>query len=150
LTGIVRAVLDTNVVLSALLWGGKPLALIEAAADSQIDLFTTEQLVEELSSSLSKPRLAPQVAATWVSVADHLANYRAIARVIDADPVPPFVSRDRDDDHVIAAAVTAQAQLLVTGDADLLVLERFQTCLIITINEALDVIRETSSNHLSR
>jgi uncharacterized protein len=140
LTGAIRAVLDTNVVLSALLWRGKPLELIEAAADGNIDLFTTDQLIGELAASLSKPRLSLQVAATGLSVQGHVANYLAIAALVEADASPPSISRDRDDDHVIAAAVAARASLVVTGDADLLVLERFQNCLFVTVKECLEIV----------
>ena len=45
-----------------------------------------------------------------------------LAEIIDPPPLPVPVSRDPDDDAALALAVAAQADLLITGDADLLVL----------------------------
>jgi len=52
-----RAVLDTNVVVSALIWGGNPLALLEAAAEGRIELFTSPVLLAELETVLRRPHL---------------------------------------------------------------------------------------------
>ncbi len=137
----IRAVLDTNVVLSGLLWRGKPFELIEMAADGRIELFTSDHLARELQSTLSKPRLAKQVAATGMDPATHVANYLALATLVQTNSDPTAVSRDRDDDHVIAAALAASASLVVTGDDDLLILEQFEEVLFVTVNECLNVIQ---------
>nr|WP_239056936.1 putative toxin-antitoxin system toxin component, PIN family [Wenzhouxiangella limi] len=50
---------------------------------------------------------------------------------------PPRVSPDPDDDHVLACALSAKADLIVSGDKDLLVLERFQGIDIVTASHAL-------------
>jgi putative PIN family toxin of toxin-antitoxin system len=57
----VRVVLDTNVVASALLWGGTPERLIELAGDGRLELFTSEALLAELSGILGRPKFAAKL-----------------------------------------------------------------------------------------
>jgi putative PIN family toxin of toxin-antitoxin system len=52
-----RAVLDTNVVVSALIWGGTPFGLLEAATDGRVDLATSPALLTELAAVLERPHL---------------------------------------------------------------------------------------------
>jgi putative PIN family toxin of toxin-antitoxin system len=52
-----RAVLDTNVVVSALIWGGAPFDLLEAAAAGHVDLATSPVLLAELAAVLGRPHL---------------------------------------------------------------------------------------------
>ncbi len=54
-----RLVLDTNVLVSAFLWKGKPGRLIELAAEKEIEIFTSRALLDELAATPSRKKLAP-------------------------------------------------------------------------------------------
>ena len=56
-----RLVLDTNVVVSVLLWGGNPERLIAAAGEGAVELFTSVSLVAELAGLLGRAKLAAQL-----------------------------------------------------------------------------------------
>jgi len=73
----VRAVLDTNVVASALLWGGTPERLIEAAGEGTLDLFTSEALLAELAGILGRAKFARKLRQNRLSPADCLKRLRA-------------------------------------------------------------------------
>ena len=119
--------MDTNVALSALLWRGKPYRLLEAIRQrSDIRLFSSPALLVELADVLSRPSPARQLAVIGRSAREVLADYLEIIEVVEPEDLPRVVPSDADDDHVIAAAVTAQATLIVSGDADLLNLDRHQ------------------------
>jgi uncharacterized protein len=60
------------------------------------------------------------------SRAKALAEVRQLAEVIDPPPLTQPVCRDPDDDEVLALAIAAQADLIVSGDNDLLVLQQFR------------------------
>lgn len=62
---------------------------------------------------------------------------QALVEMVVAPPLPQPVCRDPDDDAVLACALAAQADLIVSGDADLLVLKQFQNIRIITPAEAV-------------
>ncbi len=103
-----RIVLDTNVVLSALLWRGTPYLLPEAARQRrQIELFTSNVLLEELAEVLLRPAPANRLAIIGRTAREVLADYVDAADLVTPLAVPPVIAADPDDDHVIAAAVTA-------------------------------------------
>lgn len=131
------AVLDTNVVISALLWRGLPGRFIELAGEGELKLFTSAALLKELAATLSKPKLAKAVAATGLDASTMLLLYGRIARRVHAAPLPRPVSRDKDDDAVLACAAASRADMIVTGDDDLLVLKHYGDCRIFKPQEAL-------------
>lgn len=135
-----RLVLDTNVVLSALLWHGKPAELLDLGETDYVRLFTSQTLLEELQRSLAKPRLVARLSAIGLTSAQHASNYASLAELVIAAPLPAAVSRDRDDDHVLACAIAAGAAAVVTGDDDLLVLGAYQGIAMLRVTECLAVV----------
>jgi putative PIN family toxin of toxin-antitoxin system len=109
-------VLDTNVVVSALIWGGTPYKLIQAAAAGDIELVTSPALLTELSDVLGRAHLASRLGAQRSSVEQAIALYGELAIVVSPLNTSRVVANDMDDDHVIAAAVAAGADLVVSGD----------------------------------
>jgi putative PIN family toxin of toxin-antitoxin system len=105
---MMRAVLDTNVVVSALIWGGKPFALIQAAIDGDVLLYSSPALREELRGVLARNHLAARLQRRQFSVEQAAAFYNGLTEIIDPQPIHARVSRDLDDDAVLALAVAAQ------------------------------------------
>lgn len=138
-----RLVVDTNVLVSAFLWQGTPGRLIELAAEKEIELLTSRALLDELAATLSKKKLAKPVLATGLTADQMLRNYRRLASLVTARQLAQPVSRDADDDHVLACALAAGADLIVSGDDDLLALESFEGIPIATPAQALQVIGGT-------
>lgn len=131
-----RLVTDTNVVVSGLLWLGNPGRLLEAAAHGRMTLYTSPVLVTELRSTLSYARLAQRVERSGLTLEELLTRYLNVAIVVEPPTVPRIV-RDPDDDHVLACALAARADLIVSGDTDLLDLKTYQGIPILTAAEAL-------------
>lgn len=135
-----RLVVDTNVLVSAFLWEGTPGRLIELAGEKVIQLYTSRVLLDELAATLNKKKLAKPVAATGLSAEQMLANYRRIASLVTARQLTDQVSRDADDDQVLACALAAHANLVVSGDDDLLTLKSFQGIPIVSPAQAVSII----------
>jgi len=133
--------LDTNVVVSALIWRGTPyrlLAAIRREAEA-MQLFSSEPLLVELGEVLNRPRLAKPLATIGRNPAEVLADYAQAVEIVTPSHVPE-VSRDPDDDQVLACALAAKANMIISGDDDLLSLDRFENIPIMTAAQAVEAI----------
>ena len=112
-----RIVLDTNVVLSALLWCGTPHHLLATIGQrSSIQLYSSTALLEELADVLTRPSATKRLALIGRSAREVLADYVEAIELVEPASVPRVVLGDVDDDQVIAASVAARADLIVSGD----------------------------------
>jgi putative PIN family toxin of toxin-antitoxin system len=132
-----RAVLDTNVVVSALIWGGTPFGLLEAAAEGRVDLVTSPALLAELGEVLRRPHLSIRLQRVRGSVEAAMEFYGALTISVTPASLPGIVADDPDDDQVIAAAIVAGADFIASGDRHLLSLGVYQTVRILRPAEAL-------------
>jgi putative PIN family toxin of toxin-antitoxin system len=137
----VRAVADTNTVVSAFLWGGAPAEVLAAARAQRLTLFTSAALIAELEDVLSREKFAALITQVGSTVAELLTGYRALAQLVRTAEIAP-VSRDPDDDQVLACALAADAGLIVTRDQDLRTLDPFRTIRILPAREALALIAQ--------
>jgi uncharacterized protein len=137
----VRVVADTNTVVSAFLWGGAPAEVLTAAREQRLTLFTSAALIAELEDVLAREKFAARIAQVGSTVADLLAGYRALAQLVRITAMAP-VSRDPDDDQVLACALAADAGLIVTRDQDLRTLDPFRTIRILPAREALALMAQ--------
>lgn len=139
-----RIVLDTNVVLSALLWRGTPHHVLAAIGQRcSIQLYSSTALLEELADVLTRPSATKRLALVGRSAREVLADYVETIELVEPSSVPRVVLGDVDDDQVIAAAVAARADLIVSGDRKhLLPLGTHQG---IDIVEAAEAVRRITS-----
>ena len=137
-----RLVLDTNVVVAGLLWNGPPRRLIEWAIEGEaVELFSSPVLLDELAHTLGYRKFAARIESFGTRIAALVAQYTALVSLVMPASVPRVVVNDADDDHVIAAAVTARAEVIVTGDRKhLLPIGTHQGIAIVTAREVVDRI----------
>jgi putative PIN family toxin of toxin-antitoxin system len=121
-----RAVADTNVVVSGLLWHGASRQVLGHARAGQVELFTSPMLLVELEDVLLREKFARRLAAAGVNPRDLLLGYASLATVITPPPIEQAVVADPDDDAVLACALAARAEVVVSGDRHLLTLKVFQ------------------------
>ena len=137
-----RIVLDTNVIVSALAWQGKPARFFDLAGDGTIALFSSPALLNEFRQTISRPKFADRLRSVGLSVAVVCESVAELVTIIEPAILTQRFSRDPDDDHVIACAIAARADYLVTGDDDLLVLESIKDIRIRRVAEALDELAQ--------
>ena len=134
-----RVVADTNSVVSAFLWGGPPAQILGVAREKRISLFASAALIAELEVVLRREKFAARIASVASSADELVLGYRALVSIVRATAIAP-ISRDPDDDRVLACALAAEANFIVSGDGDLLSLGDFRGIRILTAREALAVI----------
>ena len=133
-----RLVLDTNTALTGLLWGGTPGCLIDAAEAGRIELASSAALLAELQGVLWRDKFTKQLARRGLTVADVFDGYAALVMIGMPAVIAPTITRDPADDQVLAAALAAQADLIVSGDAHLLDLKNFHNIEIVTAAIAVE------------
>lgn len=136
-----RLVLDTNVVLSALLWRGAPYRLLEQIrGQTDIQLYSSPALIEELREVLTRPSPAGRLGLIGMTAPEALLDYVDAVTIVAPASVPRVVPDDSDDDQVIAAAVSARADLIVSGDRHLLAIASYDGISIVNPAQALERI----------
>jgi uncharacterized protein len=140
----VRIVLDTNVAVSALLWQGTAHQLLQAIRQRQgAQLFSSTALLAELLDVLSRPFAVKRLALIGKTAREVLADYLEAVELVEPTSVPRVVPDDADDDEVIACAVAAQAQLIVSGDRHLLDLgDSYQGIAIVSTAGAVRMVAQ--------
>lgn len=133
-----RLVLDTSVVASGLLWeGGPPAHLLDAARMRTVEVFTSPALLAELARIPARDKFARFVDASGLSIDELVLGFAALASVIEPASISPVVAEDPGDNQVLACALAAQADLIVSGDHHLLNIKDYHRIDIVEPAEAV-------------
>ncbi len=128
-----RVVLDTNILVSALLWRGTPYRCLLAVQAGLADLVVSPPILEELRTVLvTKFRFAVADAEDAVDL------FRASADMVEISGQLRVVADDPDDDKFVETAQAGRADLIVSGDRHLLALGSEVGVPIITARGFLD------------
>ena len=137
-----RAVLDSNVVISAtLIRGGNEDRILRAWRRGAFELVLSPAILEEMARALSYERLSQ---ARWMTEAEMLALLQALGEesVLVSRRPEVRISRDPEDDKFLAAAIEAEARYVVSGDKDLLVVGTHHGVRVISPAAFLRILRE--------
>ena len=135
-----RIVLDSNVIISGVLFGGHPGRLLEHALDGSIQCFLSLPILDEIREVLQRPKfgLSPDQALALIEELHDLCCIvppKGRVRAIDADP---------DDNMILECASAAEAHVIVSGDSHLLDLVQ---CDGMRILAPYDFVREIEGLH---
>jgi len=133
---VVRVVLDTNVLISAILFGGKPRRVLEKVIRGEIQLCLSEPILEELRGVLRRPKFDYSPEAVQVILAELIA----ISDFVNPSKTLCVVSEDAEDNRILECAVEGGASYIVTGDVHLLKLGGYRDIKILNANAFLDKI----------
>jgi len=135
---VLKVVVDSNIWISALLVaGGKSRELVARFALGEFTVIYPNWLLDEIRNTLSKPRLAKRITADDISNIISLIEEQGI--LVEPSSLPT-VSRDPNDDAFLACALQSQADYIVTGDGDLLVIGEYHGTKIIPVADFLEIL----------
>ncbi|MCB1256850.1 MAG: putative toxin-antitoxin system toxin component, PIN family [Microthrixaceae bacterium] len=116
---MLKIVVDPGVLISARLSGrGAPAELIRSWLDGQIELIVSPYLLGELSEVLRRPKFRKWL--TLKEVEDYVSFLENHALMRPDPPLEHGLTPDPDDDYLVVLARSAHANLLVSGDSDLI------------------------------
>jgi putative PIN family toxin of toxin-antitoxin system len=108
-----RVLCDTNVLVSAFIAGGPPSRVVEAAIEGRVELVLADPVLDELERVLStKLGFTAERVREIVVLLEELASERTSAPTTPPEPI----TGDPDDDLILACAIDADAQIVVSGD----------------------------------
>jgi putative PIN family toxin of toxin-antitoxin system len=133
----VRVVIDTNVLVSGLFWHGTPHDVLEHVRAGTLTLISSPALLAEFEVVIGRAKFDAILSRSGTSRERALAEVRHLAELIEPPPLAVPVCRDPDDDAILALALAAQADLIISGDDDLLALGHHRDIPIVTPTQAL-------------
>jgi putative PIN family toxin of toxin-antitoxin system len=133
----VRVVVDTNVLVSGLLFGGEPGRLRDLWVAVRLVPLLSKETFTEFNRVLSYPKFRLSPAEITMLIEEELLPY---AEVVDVTEDASGACRDPQDDKFLALVASGNAAYVITGDRDLLVLHMFRQVKIITVNELLGLM----------
>ena len=133
---MVSAVVDTNVLVSAILHDGKPRQLVLELLDKHT-IILSRLLLTELADVLSQDKFELNSS----QVDRFLSSLVQNSKIVPDHNRFAVVFEDMDDDVVINAAYTGRADFIVIGDNHLLILKKFKKTMILTVNGMLEILR---------
>jgi putative PIN family toxin of toxin-antitoxin system len=132
---MVRVVADTNIFISALMFGGLPGAFLDLAILQSFQLVTSPVLLDELDDKLrSKFKVAPG------DVDFIRARLQRTALCVTPDVHLAVIKDDPDDDRVLECAIAGKADYIVSGDRHLLILSAYGGIPILSVRQFMDAI----------
>lgn len=142
-----RAVIDTNVAVSAALRGGTPpRAIVDAWLEGSFEAVTSVHLMAELERVFQRPHIVKQLEWSAVEIADFLGSLAENARVVHPTQPIHMIAADPPDNRVLEAAIEGQADYIVSGDQHLLALGSFEGIEIVSPARFAAILAATSSS----
>jgi uncharacterized protein len=131
---VIRIVLDTNVIVSALVFGGVPRGVLELAEAGECQFFYSEAIQTEVRRVLSEKFEWPQaILREALPVLWSMGELVVPRMTLDAVPDDP------DDNRILECAVEAHAQVVVSGDHHLLALQKYKSIRIVTPRQFIEL-----------
>jgi putative PIN family toxin of toxin-antitoxin system len=125
-------VLDSNVWISGTLWTGVPHRIVRMIEHAEARASATSSMLDELQEALARPKFAARFHELKSSPSEIMDALVSLVTIVADVNIAPVVRDDPDDDKVLACAVSAEADYLITGDSHLLKLGSFASIPIVT------------------
>ncbi len=133
--GKTKVFLDTNILISALGWKGKPRVIFEKCLHRELELVTSPNQIEELKRVMDYPKFN----FTEEQKARFLSVILEIAVMVEIPGKVKVVEEDPDDNAMLETAIVGKVDYLISGDPHLLKLNEFANVKIVTASEFLGV-----------
>ena len=133
-----RAVLNTNVLISAILFGGNPQLILNDVITGKIDCILSPDILSELNTVLQRAKFG----FTPDQCLNIIEELHQVCKIIQPSSDVSVQITDPDDRIIFACAIDASADYIIVGDSDLIELHQFNNIQILTPADYIDKIRE--------
>jgi len=131
----VEAVLDTNVLISGVLWKGIPFQLLQWAENRKLAIYTSHEILEEVHRVLHYPKFRKYIHNMGVSSNDLFTKLISLCTIVRVTHTVKGVCVDADDEKFISCALSGNIEVLISGDKHLLDIGKYLFIRILTAKE---------------
>ena len=118
-----RIVLDTNLLISAVGWKGKPRTIIDLCIDNKLKLIESSQLIDEFIDVINRPKFNFIEPEFKIEVIISIFN---IAEIIDPKIKLNIIKEDEKENRALECALAGNCDFIISGDSHLLKLQKFE------------------------
>lgn len=129
-----RVIIDTNVLISGIFFGGPPAKILKAWHRGELQLVVSPEILEEYFEVCERI----SVRYPDIDIAPILVLIARNSQVIEAPPLAEQISRDVDDDMFIACAIASDTLTIISGDNDLLTVSGYKSVQVVTPRDFVD------------
>ncbi len=134
---MLKVVLDTNILISSLFWKGNSRHIVDLGISGKINCITSPEILEEIEAVLYED--FPDI--PYDKIEQILRDILSFSHLVDVDMITVKGLRDLKDTKIIACALSAGTDYIITGDKDLLSLKEYKGIQILSPKAFLEIIK---------
>ncbi len=117
-----KVVFDTNVLISAILFGGSPRKCLELVIEGEIELYLSKEIIREVEGVLSREKFN----ITEENLRYIISSLDSIAKFVSPKTKLDVIKKDPQDNKILECAIESEADFIISGDTHLLELSEFR------------------------
>ncbi len=134
-----KVVVDTNIWISGLLFGGNPEKILELGRLQKITIICSLPLINEITETLNYDKFKKRLAKLKITPENLLSIIYTFIQITPIREIESVANlRDSDDLKILATAISGKAIVIVSGDSDLLILKEYKGIKIMAAKEFLN------------
>ena len=136
-----KIIIDTNVTISGLLWGGAPNHILKFCRNRVVRILECDETLDEVRSALRYPKFSDRLSALGTTAIEVFSYFMNLATYVPSpETIPDVIKQDPFDNIFLELASENSASLIVSGDRHLLEFESYKSIQIVTPSEGVSVI----------
>ena len=130
-----KVVLDTNILISALGWKGKPRLIFEKVLNGELELILSDKQLEEIINVLNYPKFNfnDDQKSKFINILLEVSTLIKLNKIVD------IIKEDPDDNIILTSAISGNADFIISGDEHLLNLKKFKNIKILSANNFISL-----------
>jgi putative PIN family toxin of toxin-antitoxin system len=143
--GKVKAVLDTNILVSLLFKKALAKEISKVIEKESVEFYSSEEILKELARVLTYPKIDEVLEKAGVDKRTALESLTERLKLVNPKVKVNAIKRDLSDNKVLECALEAEAKYVISGDKHLLKLKKFRKIEIVTMREFLEKLSSLDS-----
>lgn len=138
---MLKVVLDTNILISAFLWDGNEAELFKEIEKNKVKLYTSFEIINEVENVIHREKFNELLIKAKISAEEIIEKIVSLSNLVIGKKLNLNICRDSKDNKFLECAKLAKADVIVSGDKDLLVLKEFNGIKILKTSQVLGILK---------